>query len=450
MRLRLAIGSCCLALLAFTAPPNAVAAGTSRTCPNVTFIGARGSGEPADRATRGMGASVNYMADRLGHALKASGLKMSTVPIIYSALAVDVLKPTRAEIALLVTGHPLEAGALYYEHNVKRYIASIDEGILQTVKEADTVASDCPDNILVMAGYSQGAIVIHQSELQLDDQRHAHVHDAIIGTLLLGDGDRVPDSRASLVGSAPQSGEGVQVYLHGIRARDVDEPWSTAEICNSQDIVCDFNLDHIRSAKRAAHASAVHTGYLAHDPAVLDQAIDGLVAKIMRTIGPWGLVGRLRLDIASASDVIAVMGPPERSETGNVDSGYPDFYAMGYDCGHGDGVSGLGGPTNFLCRTAFYINENTNHVAAFATNSSRFIGPAGSHVGESAAQAEQRLHVPGFSGCGQGIELGFHRNRDEMLIPVVGGTSQNGVLHGGRITEFDLESNAHPVGLLFC
>lgn len=450
LRLPLAIGSCWLALLAFAAPANAVAAGPSRSCPDVTFIGARGSGEPADRATHGMGASVSHMADRLDEALGASGLTMSMLPVIYLALGVDVLKPTKAEIGLMVTGHSLEAAGLYYEHNLKRYIASINEGISQTVKEASIAAADCPDTMLVMAGYSQGAMVVHQAELQLDDQRHAHVHDAIIGTLLLGDGDRVHDSRASLVGSAPRTGEGVRVYLHGIRAHDVDEPWTTAEICNSQDIVCDFKLDHIRSTKRAAHASAVHTGYLAHDPAVLDQAVDWLAAKIMRTIGPWGLVGRLRLDTATAGDVIAGMGSPERSESGNVDSGYPNFYAMGYDCGHGQGASGLGGPTNFPCRTVFFINQNTNRLAAFATKSSRFIGPAGTHVGESAAQAERRLHVQGFSGCGQGIELGFHRNRAELIMLAVGGTSQKGILHGGRVTEFDLESNAHPVGLLFC
>jgi hypothetical protein len=449
LRILLAIGSCWLALLAFGGPANAVAPRASRSCPDVTFIGARGSGEPADRATHGMGSSVSYMANRLDQALGASGLKMSTLPVIYPALGVDVLKPTKAEIALMVTGHPLEAAALYYEHNLKRYIASIDDGISQTVREANIVAANCPDTALVMAGYSQGAMVIHQAELQLDDQRHADVHDAIIGTLLLGDGDRVHDSRASLFGSSSAAGEGVRVYLHGIRGRDVDEPWGTAEICNSQDIVCDFNLGHIRSTKRATHASAVHTGYLAHNPTVLDQAVDWLAAGIMRTIGPWGLVGRLRLDAASAADVTAVMGSPDATGSGSLAAGtaYPDVYSLGYGCPPGTDTAD---PFLWDCQTIFYINQSTNRLAAVSTRSSRFIGPAGIHVGEAAAQAERRLHVQGFSGCGQGIELGFHHNRAELLIEVVGGTSRNGVLYGGHITDFRLESNRHPVGLLFC
>jgi cutinase len=449
VRISLVIGSCWLALLAVVAPANAVAARAPRSCPDVTFVGARGSGEPADRATHGMGASVSYMADRLDQALGASGLTMSTLSVIYPALGVDVLKPTRAEIALMLTGHPLEAGALYYEHNLKRYVASINEGISQTVREATIVAANCRNTSLVMAGYSQGAMVIHQAELQLDDQRHVDVHDAIIGSLLLGDGDRVHDSRARLVGSAPRTGEGVRVYVHRIRARDVDEPWSTAEICNSQDIVCDFNLDYIRSTKRAAHASAVHTGYLAHDPTVLDQAVDWLASEVRRSIGPWGLVGPLRLDASTASDVTALMGAPALTGDGSFVPGgqYADFHALGYGC-----APGIDGPDPLLwhCQIIFYINAQTNQLAAVATKSSRFIGPAGIYVAESARQAERRLHVQAFSGCGQGFNLGSRRNRAQMLVDVRGGSSHNGVLTGGRIEQMDVESRRNPVGLLFC
>jgi hypothetical protein len=376
---------------------------------------------------------------------------MSTLPVVYPAVGVGVLKPTKTEIALLVTGHPIEALALYLEHNLKRYAASVDEGISQAVKEADLIAADCPDTMLMMAGYSQGAIVIHQAELQLDNQRHADAHDAIVGTVLLGDGDRIHDSRARLIGSAAVGGEGIRVYLHAIRARDVDEPWSSAEICNSQDIVCDFSSDHIRSKRRAAHASAVHAGYLAHDSMLLDQAVDWSASKIMGTIGPWGLVGRLRLEMATATDVTSAMGAPDVAENGNwyVTGGSPNFYALGYGCAAGTSSTD---PERWAgeCRTVFYINQNTTRLVAVATNSSRYSGPAGIHVGQSAAQAERRLYVQGFSGCGQGIGLGSHRNRAELLIQVAGGTSQNGILYGGRITGFELESNAHPVGLLFC
>jgi hypothetical protein len=412
------------------------------------FIGARGSGEPADRATHGMGRSVDYMANRLDAALVANGLTMSKLPVIYPAAGVEVLIPSKAEIALLASGHPIEAAALYYDHEFKRYIASINEGISQAMKEANVVATGCPDTMLVMAGYSQGAMVIHQAERRLDGQRDAAAHDAVIGTLLLGDGDRIHESRASLFGSAPVGGEGVRVYLHGIQPHDVDEPWSTAEICNSQDIVCDFNLEHVRSLQRARSASGVHTRYLAHDPAVLNQAVDWLAARATGTIGPSGLLGRLRFDTASGSDVIAAMGAPAAVGAGNVDTGFPDYQALGYGCAPGTGATT--DPVLWNCQTTFYINQNTNRLAAVSTKSRRLIGPGGIYVGESAAQAERRVHVQAFSGCGQGFNLGSRRNRADMLIPVAGGTSHNAVLYGGRITEFELESNAHPVGLLFC
>ena len=46
------------------------------------------------------------------------------------------------------------------------------------------------------------------------------------------------------------------------------------QVCDAQDIVCDFSINNIRSLKRAAHAAGVHTSYLDQDKRSLNLAVD--------------------------------------------------------------------------------------------------------------------------------------------------------------------------------
>ena len=48
------------------------------------------------------------------------------------------------------------------------------------------------------------------------------------------------------------------------------------QVCDTQDIVCDFSINNIRSLKRAAHATDVHTGYLDNDKRDLNLVVDWL------------------------------------------------------------------------------------------------------------------------------------------------------------------------------
>ncbi len=235
----------------------------THACPDVMFIGARGSGEPAEITQnhkrvpyeRGMGAPVNYMAGGLGALVDAYGEEMRSLPVIYSADSVSELVPSKAELAAMASagglglGNPAAgvaglsgAAALYYARHAKPYLASIKLGVSQTIVELETELTACPEIEFVLAGYSQGAMAIHQAELRLEQDGHEDVLDAIGGTLLLGDGDRAPNSAAKSFGGAPRSGEGIQVSLHGIKPRDVVEPETTAEICVANDLVCDFKL----------------------------------------------------------------------------------------------------------------------------------------------------------------------------------------------------------------
>lgn len=86
------------------------------------------------------------------------------------------------------------AELIYEKKNLKPYEASLADGVKQTIADVRAVLSLCPESELVLAGYSQGAMAVHQAELQLQRGGDEEALGAIGGTLLLGDGDRVPNT----------------------------------------------------------------------------------------------------------------------------------------------------------------------------------------------------------------------------------------------------------------
>ncbi len=259
-------------------------AATVTNCPDVMFIGVRGSGEPLLKKgsylveeSRGVGGPLAYMAGLLEEDVTHHGEVMEVFPVAYSADSVGDLVPSKAELAEMALGG---APAIYYERNYKPYAASIADGVREALADIRSTADQCPETELVLAGYSQGAMAIHKAELQLEREGDEEVLDLIGGTLLLGDRDRAPETQAKIFGGAPSGGEGVQVYLHGAKPEDVVEPETTAEICIEGDIVCDFKI-HL-SISWYEHAAHIHTHYTedSGEKAVLSEAVAWLAEEM--------------------------------------------------------------------------------------------------------------------------------------------------------------------------
>lgn len=234
----------------------------AQECADVYFIGARGSGELASQNS-GLGPEVDDMASVAHDALVKDKLTFSAQSVSYPAASVDVLKPTQTETYLLNLAFEIPeaevAATALYGTNVGRYLASIKTGVTAAVRQAQKVHSQCPGALLIMAGYSQGAMVMHQAELQLASSHDTDVLSHIAGTLLLGDGDRIPGTAAHKFGSSTSdSAEGIRTWFAGNNGEDVPEPGTTADICNTGDIVCDFSIDTLLNA---AHGIKVHTSY---------------------------------------------------------------------------------------------------------------------------------------------------------------------------------------------
>jgi cutinase len=280
---------CGLALLAVIvlAAGSGTAHATPHGCRDVMFIGARGSGEPLQvkqgsrmvTVFHGVGKPVDYMAGLLEKDVVAYGETMGILAVDYSADSVSELWPSKKEIAAMVAAGPGGAATIFELKNLKPYEASIARGVSSTIGAIHGVLDGCPETEIVLAGYSQGAMAIHQAELQLERDGDEEALDAIGGTLLLGDGDRAPNTQAKIFGGAPAGGEGVQVYFGRFKPLDVVEPETTAEICVTGDIVCDFKF-HLDSAFYS-EGTHTHSSYdIEPQQAYLRQAVSWLAEEM--------------------------------------------------------------------------------------------------------------------------------------------------------------------------
>jgi hypothetical protein len=236
----------------------------SGACQPVWFIGARGSGQSAS-GYDGMGPEVDHMAQVVKGDLAAKGLGMSLMAVNFADASVNVLKPNATVVALLKQGATAAAITEWIHTSLDAFDASVNDGIQQAEDDAEAAVSQCPNAKLIMGGYSQGAIAIHDAEVWLAAHQ-PKVSSHIAGTLLLADPDRVPHTNAKTFGSpaAPAGDEGVRTYMCALKylcvvtPHDVPAPGTTANIVNSGDAVGDFHLSYLTSF--SSHAT-VHTSY---------------------------------------------------------------------------------------------------------------------------------------------------------------------------------------------
>ena len=257
----LALAAIAVPAQAFAAPsaPSTGSALSKPGCPGLYVIGARGSGQAYDvnGPFRGLGPEVDKTVTVVDNVVKKSlGITASIKAIDYPALSTDVLKPSKAVLTLIGHGYILLGLALWYKESVEKYLKSITAGTAAMVADAEHDAGTCPETPLVLAGYSQGAIVAHQAEVELK-RKSSRAFGNIAGTLLIADGDRVENTKAHEFGTSKSGGEGIETYLY-LSDEDAPLPNGTANICDADDIVCDISVGALWDYKKSI---AVHTSY---------------------------------------------------------------------------------------------------------------------------------------------------------------------------------------------
>ncbi len=237
-RLGLAVVVAVMAL-AGLATGTAAAAGE---CGDYHWIGAAGSGQrdgAALTANDGMGDVVYQSYQQLRADLAASGRTITAEAVQYPAAPV-----------------PLDGGLKGW----LGFLGSVGDGTKATAAQVKAFTAKCPDTKVVLAGYSQGAMIVHRNLYDLAD------NPQVVAALLIADGDRLPVDTTVNMGSAaaaPGVGMGVaQEHSFLASANTSKLPPAigarTVSVCDVGDPVCDYDPD---TSEVSPAEIAIHTSY---------------------------------------------------------------------------------------------------------------------------------------------------------------------------------------------
>lgn len=217
-------------------------AAAAPACADYHWIGAAGSGQRDGAglyANAGMGDVVFQSYQQLRAQLLANGQTITAEAVRYPAAPV-----------------PLDGGLGGWI----TFMSSVGDGTDAAAEQFAAFTAQCPATKVVLAGYSQGAMVIHRNLYGLAD------NPQVAAALLIADGDRLPVDTTVNMGStalAPGVGRGVaQEHSFLASANTAMLPPQigarTVSVCDVGDPVCDYTAD----ADTASPAGiAIHTSY---------------------------------------------------------------------------------------------------------------------------------------------------------------------------------------------
>ncbi|AMO60102.1 Cutinase [Mycolicibacterium phlei] len=215
------------------------------TCPDVHWIGAAGSGErtPAEIAQyKGMGRVVHQSLQELSAEVAQDGRTMTAEAVEYPAVEV-----------------PGEDGGI---GEWLGFMGSVDTGTAALAQQYQSFVARCPASKVVLAGYSQGAMVVHRNLAALETSPN------LAAVLLVADGDRLPTDPTLNLGTAagiPDRGKGVAqdwpILAHAPGPLSPTIGARTISVCDLGDAVCDYDEDADDSPVAYARRVAVHTSY---------------------------------------------------------------------------------------------------------------------------------------------------------------------------------------------
>ena len=216
-------------------------ANAAPSCPDVHWMGAAGSGERDgyELATNGGMGRVMYQSFRtLEQQLQQEGRTITAEAVEYPAKDV-----------------PDDPGVLDWAD----YMGSVDAGTAALGRQYAAFTAQCPNSKVVLAGYSQGAMVVHRNLQALG------ANPNLAAALLIADGDRIPDDTTVNIGSASadpeKTGGAAQdwpILAHAPAKLPANVGARTISVCDAGDAVCDYDPD---ADEVSPTAVAIHTSY---------------------------------------------------------------------------------------------------------------------------------------------------------------------------------------------
>ncbi|HYJ54017.1 MAG TPA: cutinase family protein [Mycobacterium sp.] len=210
-------------------------------CPDVHWIGAAGSGERAGDLTAdgGMGRVVDKSFRDFAQMVQQDGRTITAEAVEYPAVPV-----------------PDDGGILDWAG----FMDSVDTGAAAVGQQYHDFVLRCPTSKVVLAGYSQGAMVVHRNLHALD------ANPQLAAALLVADGDRLPQDPTINIGSVTSvrgAGKGVAqdwpILAHAPAPLPLTMGARTISVCQLGDAVCDYDPD--AEDEMNPVSVAVHTSY---------------------------------------------------------------------------------------------------------------------------------------------------------------------------------------------
>ncbi len=216
-------------------------AAAATDCPDFHWLGAAGSGQrdgAGKTAYGGMGDVVYRSYQQLRADLAANGQTITAEAVNYPAAPV-----------------PQDGLGGWLD-----FLGSVGAGTDATAQQFAAFTARCPDTKMVLAGYSQGAMVIHRNLYQLAGDPH------VAAALLVADGDRLPTDTTIDLGTAATAagvGKGVAQEHYILASTNTSElppaiGARTISVCDAGDPVCDYDPD---TTTMSPAEIAIHTSY---------------------------------------------------------------------------------------------------------------------------------------------------------------------------------------------
>ena len=154
---------------------------------------------------------------------------------------------------------PDDAGVLDWAD----YMGSVDAGTNALGAQYAAFTAQCPTTKVVLAGYSQGAMVVHRNLQAIGADPN------LAAALLIADGDRHPDDTTVNIGTASRdpkkTGGAAQdwpILAHAPAKLPANVGVRTISVCDAGDAVCDYDPD---ADEVSPIATAIHTSYTTGD-----------------------------------------------------------------------------------------------------------------------------------------------------------------------------------------
>lgn len=212
------------------------------TCAKVLFVGARGSGQSPDGVTTsggkydngtGLGPQIYAFYQRFTAQLNLT-IQADSIGRAYPSYSIDLLKPSGSDLK-----HPSQWSA-----RIAKWMSGLSSGWNAAYNTLASRATSCPQERIVLAGYSQGAMLIHRVLGSLNANHRSDILNRVDGVALIADGDRVPNSKAQVIGDPAAGAGGIGVAFGNGLSPYGDVPAAVqpvaVNVCTKNDLVCDF------------------------------------------------------------------------------------------------------------------------------------------------------------------------------------------------------------------